>query len=63
MTYLLTLDSHECYGPFKGAPEARLWAQVTNHTSYQLLGRVPHASTLVRAPYDEKNLPYRNARA
>jgi len=41
MTYLITLDSHEYFGPFLTAEDAHYWAKSTHRTSYQLVPMLP----------------------
>lgn len=36
--YLITLDSHEYFGPFQDIATAMDWAMATNRDSYQLAG-------------------------
>jgi len=37
MYYLITLDSHEYFGPFDTTRAAKRWARRTNRTSYSIL--------------------------
>jgi len=51
MTYLITLDSHEYFGPFLKAEDAHYWAKATQRTSYQLVPMLPnYAKDQVRQP-------------
>jgi hypothetical protein len=51
MTYLYTLDSHECFGPFLTNTKAHEWAKQTQHSSYQLVKKPPVYGEPVRNPY------------
>jgi hypothetical protein len=35
--YLITLDSHEYFGPFLSPADAHYWALLTRRTTYQLV--------------------------
>lgn len=52
MTYIYTLDSHDCYGPFQSQVEAFEWAQLEDFGSYQLLPKPPFENTVVLHPFD-----------
>ena len=43
-TYLWTLDSHDCFGPFDSKSCAAEWARLTAKSSYQLLDKPPFAA-------------------
>jgi len=50
--YLITLDSHEYFGPFLTAEDAHYWAKATQRTSYQLVSVLPsYAKDQVRQPH------------
>ncbi len=51
MVYLITLDSHEYFGPFLNAEDAHYWAKHTQRTSYQLMPTLPsYAKDQIRQP-------------
>jgi hypothetical protein len=52
MIYLYTLDSHDCYGRFMSYPAAHAYAVKRGFSSYQLLNKPPHSSTVVLFPHD-----------
>ena len=41
LVYLITLDSHEYFGPFINANDAHSWAKHHNRTSYQIVRELP----------------------
>lgn len=49
--YLITLDSHEYFGPFLISSDAHYWAKVTLRTSYQLVKQLPsYAKDQIQTP-------------
>lgn len=52
MTYIFTLDSHDCYGPFQSQGLAFTWAQQEGFECYQLLPEPPYETTVVHDPRD-----------
>ena len=51
-TYLWTLDSHDCFGPFDSPDDAHDWAKATYKTSYTLVKKPSYPNDLVHAPYE-----------
>lgn len=51
MSYIYTLDSHDCYGPFDNAVTAIRWADRSLYRSpYQVLVEPPYTSTPIITP-------------
>jgi len=49
--YLITLDSHEYYGPFLNPEDAHTFARITHRSSYQLVPTLPaYAMAQVQQP-------------
>jgi len=55
--YLWTLDSHECFGPFRTFVSAHAWAVESEKHAYRLLDKPPYETTVVIAPYRPRNTP------
>ena len=41
IVYLITLDSHDYYGPFINANDAHAWAKYHGHSTYQIVRELP----------------------
>jgi hypothetical protein len=45
--YVLTLDSHDYFGPFQNTEMAHHWAKLTNKRSYTLTEHLPSYAQLL----------------